>query len=106
MLVKEKSIDLYTNNIQLDWTPIEPIIKNITFDKNQSHFITRIQFPIHLVVVRTIHWSQRLSLDKLVFNLTNVNKHALSYKTFSHIQTKEGLYLLIPLQHYFTLINM
>jgi hypothetical protein len=27
MLTKEKFIHLYTNNIQVDWTPIEPIIK-------------------------------------------------------------------------------
>jgi hypothetical protein len=34
MLTKEKFIHLYTNNIQVDWTPIESIIKNIRIEKN------------------------------------------------------------------------
>jgi hypothetical protein len=48
MLTREMSTHLYTNNIQPNWTPIEPIIKNIRI---QFHIITRIQ----LVVVKTIH---------------------------------------------------
>jgi hypothetical protein len=38
-------------------------------------------------------------LDELAFDHTNVKKHGLSYITLSYIQTKERLYLLIPLQH-------
>jgi hypothetical protein len=33
------------------------MIKNIRIGKNQSHIITRIWFPIQLVVIRPIHWS-------------------------------------------------
>jgi hypothetical protein len=90
ILIQEKSIHLYTNNIQLDWTLIEPIIKNIRIDKNQSHIITRIQFPIQLVITRTLYWSKGFSLDGLAFDLTNVKKHGL-YIVISHIQTKERL---------------
>jgi hypothetical protein len=46
MLARKKSTHLYTNNIQPNWTPIEPIIKDIKIDENQYHIITRIQVPI------------------------------------------------------------
>jgi len=39
MLIREKSIHLYTNNIQLDETPIELIIKNIGIGKNKSYIV-------------------------------------------------------------------
>jgi hypothetical protein len=42
MLTKEKNIHLYTNNIQVDWTPIEPIIKNIRIEKTQFYIVTKI----------------------------------------------------------------
>jgi hypothetical protein len=45
-LVKEKSTHLHTNNIQPNWRPIEPIIKDIRIDENQFHIIARIQLPI------------------------------------------------------------
>jgi hypothetical protein len=32
VLVREKSTQLYTNNIQSNWTPIRPIIKDIKID--------------------------------------------------------------------------
>jgi hypothetical protein len=51
MLVRKKPIHLYTKSIQLNWTPIVPIIKDIRIDKNQSHITTRIQ----LTTLRTIH---------------------------------------------------
>jgi len=98
-LVKEKSTHLYTNNIQPNWTPIELIIKDIRIDKNQFHIIARIQLPFQLVAIRTIHWSQGLSLNELAFGPTNVKKHGLWNIVFSCIRTKEGLYLLIPFQH-------
>ncbi len=54
-LAREKSTHLYTNNIQPNWTPIEPIIKDIRIYKNQFHIIARIQPSIQLAVARTIH---------------------------------------------------
>jgi hypothetical protein len=33
MLAKEKSTHLYTNNIKPNWTPIEPIIRDIRIGK-------------------------------------------------------------------------
>jgi hypothetical protein len=85
VLVREKSTQLYTNNIQSNWTSIEPIIKDIKIGKNQTHIITRIQFSIQLAITKTIHQSQGLSLDELAFDPTNVKKHGLSYIVFSHI---------------------
>jgi hypothetical protein len=54
---RKKSTHLYANNIQPNWTPIEPIIKDIRIGKIQSHIITIIQFPIQLAATRTIHQS-------------------------------------------------
>ncbi len=72
VLVREKSTQLYTNNIQTNCTPIEPIIKDIKIGKNQIHIITKIQFSIQLAIARTIHQSQGLSLDELAFDPTNI----------------------------------
>jgi hypothetical protein len=75
------------------------IIKDIRVGKSQSFIITRIQFPIQFVATQTIHYSQGLSLDELVFDFTIVKKHGLTYTTLSRIRTKEKLFLLTPLQH-------
>jgi hypothetical protein len=91
ILIREDSIYLYTNNIQLDWTPIEPIIKDIRIDKNQSPIITRIQFPNQLIRTRTFYWFKGFSLDGLTFDHTNVKEHGWSYIVLSHIQRKERL---------------
>ncbi len=72
-LTKEKYSHYYDNN-ESKWTPIEPIIKDIRIDKFQSFIITRIQFSIQLVATRTIHHSQGLSLDELVFYVIYIKK--------------------------------
>ncbi len=56
-LTRKKYNHYYDNNIESKWTPIEPIIKDIRGSKSQSFIITRIQFPIQLVIVRNIHHS-------------------------------------------------
>jgi hypothetical protein len=100
-----KKIHYFKNNIESKWTPIEPIIKDIRVGKSQSFIITKIQFPIQLAIARTMHCSQGLSLDELVFDPTNIKKHGLTYTTLSHIQTKEKLFLLAPLQHEFFYVD-
>ncbi len=97
-LIREK-YNHYYNNIESKWTLIELIIKDIRVDKSQSFIIIKIQFPIQLATTRTIHCCQGLSLDELVFDPTNIKKHWLTYTTLSHIQEKEKLFLLTPLQH-------
>jgi hypothetical protein len=42
-------------DIELAWTPIEALAKEIRIGKNQTHLITQIQFPIQLAAARTIH---------------------------------------------------
>jgi hypothetical protein len=83
-LTREK-YNHYYNNIELKWTPIERIIKNIGVGKSQSFIIIKIQFLIQLAIVRTIHHFKGLSLDELVFYPTNVEKHELTYTTLFHI---------------------
>jgi len=107
MWTREKSTHLYINNIQPNWSWIEPIIKDIRIGKNQSHIITRIQLLTQLVATRIIHRSQGLSLNDLAFGPTNGNKHGLSYIVISHIQTKEWYICQFHSNiKTFTLINM
>ncbi len=73
--------------------------KTIRVGKSQSFIITRIQFPIQLAIIRIIHCSQELSLDKLVFDPINVKKHVWTYISLFRIQTKEKVFLLAPLQY-------
>jgi hypothetical protein len=73
-LTREKYNHYYNNNIESKWTPIELIIKDIKVGKSQSFIITKIQFSVQLAAARTIHYSQGLSLNELVFDPTNVKK--------------------------------
>ena len=75
------------------WTLIKLVAKEIRIGKNQFHLITKIQFPIQLVVVRIIHKAQGLSLDDLIFNPCSVHKYELAYIALSSIRSKEKLYL-------------
>jgi exonuclease III len=84
-------------DIESTWTPIEALAKETKIEKNQTHLVTQIQFPIQLAAARTIHRSQGLSLDDVVFNPCGVTKHGLAYTALSRIRTKEKLYLLTPL---------
>jgi hypothetical protein len=83
--IDKRKYNYYYNNIELKWTPIEPIIKYIRVGKSQSFIITRIQFSIQLVITKTIHGSQGLSLDELAFDPTNVLKNELTYITLFYI---------------------
>jgi len=105
-LIREKYNHYCDNNIESKWTPIEPIIKDIKVGKSQSFIITKIQFPIQLTTSRTIYRYQGLSLNELVFDPTNVQKHGLTYITLSRIQTKEKLILLAPFQHEFFYVDL
>jgi hypothetical protein len=98
-LIRKKYSHYYDNDIESKWTPIEPIIKNIKIGKFQSFILRRIKFSIQLATIIIIHHFQGLSLDELVFDPTNIQKHGLTYTTISHIWTKEKLFLLTPLHH-------
>ena len=79
-------------NINPTWTPIEPQTKEILIGKNKTHLITRIQSPIQLAATRTVHRSQRLSLDEMTFDPSDINKHVLSYVALSRIRTKKIIF--------------
>jgi len=61
----------------------------------------RIQFPIQLVVTRTIHRSQRLTFDCLTFDIISVTKLGITYTTLLKVCSKEDFYLLFPLLNKF-----
>jgi hypothetical protein len=63
-------------------TPIERKVVEIKIGNNPSHTITKIQFPIQLVVACTIHHLQGLILDGLAFDPNGVKKHGLTYTSF------------------------
>jgi hypothetical protein len=88
-LIRKKYSHYYNDNIESKWTPIEPLIKDIRVGKSQSFIITRIQLFVQFVTMRSIHRSQRLSLNELAFDPTNILKHELTYITLSCIKTKE-----------------
>jgi hypothetical protein len=54
-LTREKYNHYYDNNIESQWTPIQPIIKDVRVGKSQSFIITRIQFSIQLTTIKTIY---------------------------------------------------
>jgi hypothetical protein len=56
-VVKIQNRHLYTTHIHETWTLIQPISKETQVGANLSHLITRIQYPIQLVVARIIHRS-------------------------------------------------
>ncbi len=71
------------------WTLIEPISKDIQIGSNCLHIITRTQFPIQLVITRTLHRTHGLTLDYLTFDPNNVHKHGLTYTKKIHVKKKE-----------------
>ncbi len=63
-----KNFHIYEQFLTIDkkWTPIEQ--KNVEIQINSNPIITRIQFPIQLVVGRIIHQAQGLTFDHLAFD--------------------------------------
>jgi hypothetical protein len=52
--------------------------KKIQISNNPFHIITRIQFPIQLIIARTIDQAQGLTLDHLTFDPSGIIKHGLT----------------------------
>jgi hypothetical protein len=98
-LTREKYSHYYDNNIESKLTLIELIIKDIKVEKSQSFIMTKFQFLIQLIVAKTIHCSQGLSLDESNFDPTNIKKHGLTYITLFRIRIKEKIFLLNPFQY-------
>jgi hypothetical protein len=55
--------------------------------------ITKIQFPIQLTITRTIHRSQGLSLDELVFDPINVLKNGYVYNIILHSNKRKIIFV-------------
>jgi hypothetical protein len=58
-------------------------IAKIQIGSNPSHIITRIQFPIQLVIACTIHQTQGLTFDRFAFDPSGITNHNLTYITLS-----------------------
>ncbi len=95
----------YNDNIESKWHQLNLFTKDIKVVNTQSFAMLKIQFLVQLALRITIHHSQGLSLNELVFDARNVNKHGLIYTTLYHIWTKEKLYLWIFLQHQFFCVD-
>jgi hypothetical protein len=98
-ILTKNIIHYYNDNIESKWHQLNLFTKDIRVVNTWSFAILRIQFSVQLASRITTHHSQGLSLDEMVFDARNVNKHGLIYTTLSHIWTKEKLYLWIFLQH-------
>ncbi len=80
-----------------NWTPIQQKSVEIQIGSNPIHIITKVQFSIQWTMGHTIHQAQRLTLEHLIFDPSNVTKHGLTYIPLFCIYSKEHLYLLCPL---------
>jgi hypothetical protein len=49
------------------------------------------QFHIQLIIVCTIHQTHGLTFDHLTFYPNGIYKHALTFKTLSHIKNKNKI---------------
>ncbi len=89
-LIKNKKCTLlWTQNTDPTWTPIKPIYIDIQIDSNSTHIITKMKFPIQLIVAHTIHRTQGLTFDHLAFDLNRVYKHGLTYTSLSCTKTNK-----------------
>jgi hypothetical protein len=66
--------------------------EEIKIRKTQSHVITKIQFHVQLTIVKTVHKSQRLSFNELVFDPKSVTIHDLKYASLFLTRKNETLY--------------
>jgi hypothetical protein len=97
LIIPSQTIGLHYDLLMKNKMLVELCVRNYaTLDSlvNPNHTITRIQYPIQLVVSRTIHHAQGFTLDCLVFDPISVTKHGFTYTTLFHIHSKDHLYLL------------
>jgi ATP-dependent DNA helicase PIF1 len=88
---------LYNSNTGSDWTPILRISKPVSTSTKTGQLKIQKQFSIKLACARTVHRSQGLTLDKVVFQPAGIRIHGLVYTTLSRVRSIESLYLLSPL---------
>jgi hypothetical protein len=72
-------------SLNKSWTPIKQKNVEIWIGSTPSHIITRVQFPIQLVVACTKHCAQGLTLDYLAFVPITLTKLGWTYTTLSKI---------------------
>jgi hypothetical protein len=73
---------------------------------NPSLTISRIQFPIQLIVSRIIHHSQGLTLDHLAFDPTSVTKHGLTYIALLKVHWKKIVFIFLLLIYFFQMDHL
>jgi hypothetical protein len=85
---------LYRIDISPKWILILCIEKPILTTVNIGHLKIHKQFPIQLACACTIHRSQRITLDRVVFNPSRIQRHGSMYTTMSCVRNTKSLYLL------------
>ena len=85
---------LYRIDISPEWIPILCIEKPISTTANIGHLKIHTQFPIQLACACTIHRSQSITLDRVVFDPSRIQRHGSMYTTMSYVRNTKSLYLL------------
>jgi hypothetical protein len=86
---------IFTNEIDLLWTPIHPVCRQFQIGRNLSKQVMRKQFPVRLSAAKTIHCSQGDTMDHVVVDFTSRRKECHThYVGLSRVRTLEGLHIL------------
>jgi hypothetical protein len=88
---------LYSEHVDLTWTPILPVVKRFTAPSNRTIQVQRRQFPLSSAHGRTVHRLQGATLDKLVCSIVGKNHKPpphIHYVAFSRVTKLENLHIL------------
>ena len=86
---------LYTQHINPQWTPIQPLSRQFQVGRSHSAQVLRKQFPLRLSAAKTIHRSQGDTLDQVVVDFTSPRTEPhRHYVGLSRVRTLQGLHIL------------
>ena len=93
--LRRKKKHLYAENINSNWTPIEPTSRQYTAGYKGQAKVQRVQFPLRPAAAKTVHKSQGDTLDNIVVDLTCHKKwDHMHYVALSRVTSMNGLNIL------------
>ncbi|KAK3099796.1 hypothetical protein FSP39_009735 [Pinctada imbricata] len=93
--LRNSSKHLYRGNVNRNWTPIEPIVKQCTAGHKGQAQIQRLQYPLRPAHAKTIHRSQGDTMDSAVIDMTTKRKiEHIHYVAVSRLKSLDGLHII------------
>jgi DNA replication protein DnaC len=90
-----KKKHFFKPGIELEWTPVEPVVKQFPAGHQGQALVQRLQFPLRPSHAKTIHRSQGDTLSEAVVDLTTRRKiDHLHYVAISRVTDLENLHIL------------